>query len=464
MAFSNNVYAFIRENYTEKETYIELPFLWFAIDYLTIANRILSIAGFHPDDFYLYLIKHLRKNPETQGVYELMKAGIALTDLHWEVLQYACNKFTVPLDTDEVQAIEISFSQVSTTGPRVLSQQRMKNVITSHITTPGFIRKLSNFYKSLNAQWNLRLYPPAFGLEQLYFYFQLSEETTLEEILGHKNELNTTLRGTDIYLAGIPQTYLGFILIPSSLIEKMKAHLQRCEEKKKIILYDLAKVSQIQISRSLTLYEIDKGWWNLTSRERAQVRQQLQTSRQFEFPAFFITPTFNTRWNYKQDNKYSSPVGYIGLYCKIKPPFSFIDLPSRLYSQQRKQRFSKKEQQLLTYLYHKKVFQINFDPIRLGSDFSLDRYWVQLPQDLEFNDLKILLSYLPVVNVFNTETTNFLIPILTPDLTQWLVQDLEWSVQSIRTKYRGRPAERNWYNFQATEWRTPQLLEVYNHQ
>ena len=460
MAFSNDVYAFIKENYIENATYIELPFLWFAIDYLTIANRILSIAGFHPDDFYLYLIKHLRKNPETQGVYELMKAGISLTDLRWEALQYVCNKFTVPLDTDEVQAIEISFSQVSTTGPRILSQQRIKDVIKSHITTPRFIRKLPNFYKSLNAQWNLRLFPPAFGLERLYFYFQLSEETTLEEVLGHKNELNTTLRGTDIYLAGSTQKYLGFILIPSRIIENMKAYLQRWSENKGIILFDLAIVNQIQISRSMILYEIGKGWRSLTSRERAQVRQQLQKSRRSEYPAFFLTPAFNTKWNYLQDAKYSSPAGYIDLYCKIKPPFSFQELPLSLYSQQNRPRFSNKEQQLLSYLYHKNVLQINFDPIRLRSDFSLDSYWIQIPQNVEFTDLQILLSYLPVTNIYNTETTNYLMTVLTPDLVQWLVQDLEWSVQSIRTEYRGKTPERNWYDLQALEWRKPHLLEI----
>jgi hypothetical protein len=205
-----------------------------------------------------------------------------------------------------------------------------------------------------------------------------------------------------------------------------------------------------------------EGWRNLTSREKSTIKQVLKTSRLprgYELPRYYVTPSFNTEWNYKEDDRYSTPAGYIDLYCKMRSSFSFTDLPTRLHSQQSKEIFSKKEQQLLTYLYHKKVFHIHFDPIRLGSDFSLDMYWVQLPPNVKPNNLQILLSYLPVVNVYNTETTNFMMVVLTPDLIQWFNQDLEWSIQSVRHKYRGKALRRNWYDNEATEWRIPRLIE-----
>ncbi|MHA2203728.1 MAG: hypothetical protein ACW991_08570, partial [Candidatus Hodarchaeales archaeon] len=305
-------------------------------------------------------------------------------------------------------------------------------------------------------------FPPAFGLDRLYFRFQLSEGITLNEVLGYEEELNTTLTATDIYQAENPQTYSGFILIPSSLLADMKTCLQRCHDKKQIYLFELARVNQIQISRSITLYQMGEGWRNLTSREKSTIKQVLKTSRLprgYELPRYYVTPSFNTEWNYKEDDRYSTPAGYIDLYCKMRSSFSFTDLPTRLHSQQSKEIFSKKEQQLLTYLYHKKVFHIHFDPIRLGSDFSLDMYWVQLPPNVKPNNLQILLSYLPVVNVYNTETTNFMMVVLTPDLIQWFNQDLEWSIQSVRHKYRGKALRRNWYDNEATEWRIPRLIE-----
>ncbi|MHA2203727.1 MAG: hypothetical protein ACW991_08565, partial [Candidatus Hodarchaeales archaeon] len=136
--FFHLVTDIIRRNYVI-EAYIDLPFMWFVLDYLNIANRVLSVAEFYPDDFYLYLIKYLRKNPENpQGVYELIKEKVSLADLRWEELQYACNKFTVPLNSDEVQAIEISYSQVTNSGLRTLSQQNMIDAITNQIQTPRF--------------------------------------------------------------------------------------------------------------------------------------------------------------------------------------------------------------------------------------------------------------------------------------------------------------------------------------
>ena len=212
----------------------------------------------------------------------------------------------------------------------------------------------------------------------------------------------------------------------------------------------------------MTLYQIGEGWRDLTLREKRIIKRGLNTSRLprgYELPTYYVTPVFSTEWNYKDDDRYSSPAGYIDLYCKMRPSFSFTDLPTSLYSQQSKKNFTKKEQKLLTYLYHKKVLHVNFDPIRLGSDFSLDMYWVQLPPDVKLTNLQILLSYLPVVNVYNAETTNFMMAVLTPDLVQWFNQDLEWSTQSVRHEYRGKALRKNWYDTEATEWRTPHLLE-----
>ncbi|UCG00644.1 MAG: hypothetical protein JSW11_13620 [Candidatus Heimdallarchaeota archaeon] len=457
--FSQLVDDFIKRNYA-KNTYISLPFMWFAVDYLSTANRILSVAEFHPNEFYLYLVQHLRKNLDTQGIFRLIQAKTPLTSLTWETLQYACNKFTVPLTSDEVQTIRIISSHVATAGIRALSQHSLKKSITRHVKTPRFSQKLSNFLKFLNAQWTVIFYPPTIGLERLYFYFKLRKTLSISQILGYRDSKNMSLRGSNIYRIGNSQTYWGFLLIPSRDLEAMKNYLKHSEEEGRMILLDLARVVEIQISQSMTLYQEEKGWRDLTLREQRRINRQLRDGippeNHDETPTFLISPPFDRDWHFNRNYKQIAKI--IDLYCKAVPSFSFSELASRLYAKQSNFRFSKEELQLIAYLYHKKVLQCDFNPIRLISDFSLDRFSVQIPKTMKLKHLEILLSYLPRARVFTTETGIQMWTVLTPDLVHLLVQDLEWTVQPINTQYYGISPEKSWFDFQACEWKTPQIL------
>jgi hypothetical protein len=460
--FSQLVDEFIKRNYA-KSVYINLPFMWFAVDYLSTANRILSIADFHPTEFYLYLVTHLRKNPDTQGVFTLIQTKTPLTNLAWEVLQYACNKFTIPLTADEVQALRVISSHAANAGIQALSQQSLKENVTHYVETPRFSQKLSKFLKLLNAQWTLIFYPPALGLERLYFHVQLNKTPSTSQILGYLDSSNMTLRGSNIYRIGDSQTYWGFLLIPSRNLKAMKDYLKHCEVEGQLILLDLARVDEIQISQSMILYQEEKGWRDLTLQEQRGIGRQLRNERhpenREELPSGLISPPFDKEWYFNQNNKQAAKV--IDLYCKGVPSFSFSELASRLYSKQSSFRFSKEELQLIAYLFHKKVLQCDFNPTRLISDFSLDRYSIQIPQNMKLENLEILLSYLPRARVFTTETGIQMWTVLTPSLVNWLVHDLEWPVQPIYTQYWGQTPERSWFDYQSCQWNTPHLLTNY---
>ena len=435
--------------------------MWFAFDYLSTANRILSVAEFHPNEFYLYLVHHLRKGPDTQGIYKLIETNTPLTNIAWEPLQYACNKFTIPLSRDEVQALRVISSHVANMGIQALSQHSLKESITRHIPTPRFSKKLAKLVKLLNAQWTLIFYPPAFGLERLYFYFQLNKTSSIPQLLGYQDLKNMSLNGSNIYRIGESQTYWGFLLIPSRDLEAMKDYLKHCEEEGQITLFDLARVSEIQISQSLELYQEEKGWRKLTGQEQRRISYQLRNDPENHdaAPSFLISPPFDKNWHCKPDKKHETKM--IDLYCKAVPSFSFSELASRLYSKQSSFRLSREELQLLAYLYHKKVVQCDFNPTQLISDFSLDRFSIEIPQDVTLEHLKILLSYLPRARVFTTETGIQMWTVLTQNLVKWLDQELEWAVRPIQTQYWGQTPEKRWFDYELCEWNTPHLLNEY---
>lgn len=458
--FSQLVEDFIKRNYVSN-SYINLPFMWFAIDYLSTANRILSIAKFHPDEFYLYLVHHLRKNPDTRGIFKLIETKTPLTNIAWEPLQYACNKFPIPLRRNEVQVIRVISSHVTNMGIQAFSQQSLKESITRHIPTPRFSKKLAKLLKLLNAQWNLIFYPPAFGLERLYLYFQLNKTSSISQLLGYQDSKNMSLNGSNIYRIGESQTYWGFLLIPSRDLEAMKNYLKHCEEEEQITLFDLARVSEIQISQSLELYQEEKGWRELTGQEQQRISHQLKNDPKNHdvVSSFLISPPFDKNWHYKQDKKHE--IKMIDLYCKAVPSFSFSELASRLYSKQSSFRLSREELQLFAYLYHKKVVQCDFNPTRLISDYSLDRFSIEIPQNVTLKHLKILLRYLPRARVFTTETGIQMWTVLTQNLAEWLDQELKWTVRPIQTQYWGQPPEKRWFDYELCEWNTPHLLNEY---
>ncbi|MFX0181489.1 MAG: hypothetical protein ACFE95_00305 [Candidatus Hodarchaeota archaeon] len=456
--------TYIDKYYLNYEEYYRLPFLWFAIDYFNVARRILSVTGFYPDDFYQYLVQHFRGNSETQGIFDLIRTTTPLTDLKWEKLQYLCNKFTIALTDDELLALEVVFSYISTSGPRALNQQRLKTIIGSRVKNRRFIRRLNRFFTLLDAQWLIRFYPPAFGLERLYFHFQLNESVSLAEILDFQNPTNVTLGASYVYRIDEFHNYLGIIWVPTQALKPMQDYLKHKEKQGLLILNGLDRIIDTQVSWSLLLYEPGKGWRSLNTSEYQRLKHRLKPStiikKKSEPRQFFLGKPFNKNWYFKRENGDWKPDQYINICCKISSPIRFNNLSSVGHSQKNNDLFSKTELQLLTELYRIQVLQVYFDPLRLSRDFSLDQYWIQVPITIPFEKLRFLLSYLPTTNIFFTENFFYIWTILTSEIFKFLAYDIGWNVYRITALYWEKPFDTRWFDFQSKEWKIPNELKT----
>ncbi|MFX0172981.1 MAG: hypothetical protein ACFE9L_13795 [Candidatus Hodarchaeota archaeon] len=450
--------------YPNHEKYLNLPFLWFTIDYFNIARRILNAAGFYPARFYKYLVQYFRGDSQIQGIFDLIRTTTPLNDLRWEKLQYSCNRFTIPLTDDELQALEAVYSYLSSAGLRALNQRRLKAIIANRVRNPKFIRRLAQLFTLLNAEWNIRFYPPAFGLEQLFFQFQLNESTSLAEILDLQNPANTILGASYVYQIDEFHNYIGIMWLSTQTIKAMQDYLIQKEKQGFLILNGLARVLDTQVSSSLKLYEPRKGWRSLNASEYRRLKHQLRPSisrrRSFEPSPFHFSPPFDTRWDFQKDSNNGTPSQYISLCSKFSKPFHFDNLLQSGQLGKDNVRFSDNEIRLLNELYNKQVIQVNFDPIRLFLDYSTDQYCIPVPATIPFERLGFLLSYLPKANIFTTEDqTNYIWSFLTPEIKQFLVQDIELNVYKLSALHWGRNIETVWFDTQSSEWKIPHVIK-----
>jgi len=467
--FSESSEAFIDKYYRIHKRYYELPYLWFAIDYISSANRILNSGGFHADKFNQYLIKHLRGNSKTLGFFQLIKNTTPLTNLNWEVLQYSCNKFTVPLTQDQLLILKAIYHIIPKAGLRNITRQRLKTAVENRRKKIQFNERkkrgrsqdLRKLFILLNAHWTIRPYPNAFGLDRLFFNLQLGDSTKISEILGFKDPDNTTLASSTVYRELNFNNYYGILFIPTRMLKPMETFLRQAEEKRKVKIISLEKILDIQVSRSLTLYKASKGWQELNSKEMHKITQDLKNKKEFDqnvHQNYFISPRFYTNWNYRQNSKYGTPDKLIELYCDLILPFTFDNLLSRKSSEKDNFRFSEEDRAVLTHLHKQSVIQLDFDPIRLMRDFSLDEYWIKIPDDIDEDNLLNFIGYLPDSHIISTNIHKYLWTRLTSKIVRWIKKDLKWPTIPIIEQYGGKLTQHKWYDYERQEWRTPKIL------
>lgn len=445
--------------YRNSEKFWSLPFLWFVESYFQNAYNLLSVASFHADDFYEYFVKQLRGDSDTHGVFQLVSKGTPLTDFAWEQLQYACNRLSVPLTSEELHVLEIVHTLCMEIGIKALNQSYIKNYFLNRAKSPTLSRKLVGLFSRLDSNWLLYFYTPAFDLELLFFHFQLSESTFLEDIIDFHDPTNTTLCYSNIYwIRGFHNTYCGILFVPTKFVESLRKYLQQCERLGQLILYELTKIDTSHLSVSLFLYQATKGWRNPTQTDWRRLVPILKTQnprkKRIKHFSFYLSPPFNKFWHHNQSH---NPSQIIALYCKIPRRFSFQELPLGSHNSQITMRLSKPEIKLLRELYLQKTLHVCFLSLRLISEFSLDNYWITLPK-MPLDQLSRLLAWLPSSYLYLTETNIHIWTFLTSKLAQWLRTDLEWSVMPIVENHNPKNLVFDWYDLKTQQWKAPLVL------
>ncbi len=95
-------------------------------------------------------------------------------------------------------------------------------------------------------------------------------------------------------------------------------------------------------------------------------------------------------------------------------------------------------------------------------EFSLDSYWIKLPELPLERQLIKLLQYLPFSTLFFTETgtkTNYMWSILSPELVEWIKKDLNWVVIPVIQEYYYQESRINWFDSKKLQWVTPKVLK-----
>ncbi|MHA2307521.1 MAG: hypothetical protein ACXACU_19240, partial [Candidatus Hodarchaeales archaeon] len=148
------------QNIRGSDIYYNTAFLWFLDSYIENANLLLSVADFHAEDYYAYLAKHLRTNSDLKGAFQLIKEQVALTDLRWELLQYACVE-PPELTLKEYDILNIIIRLIEKEGIRSLNPSFIRSKIQQE-TSSNISKRLDRFLNPIQAEWVLWFNTQAF--------------------------------------------------------------------------------------------------------------------------------------------------------------------------------------------------------------------------------------------------------------------------------------------------------------
>ncbi|UCE12918.1 MAG: hypothetical protein JSV04_12090 [Candidatus Heimdallarchaeota archaeon] len=440
-----------QENLRANEAYLTLPFLWFALSYLTRATQLLDVALFHADDFYTYLATHLR-GTDGLGVFPLVRKQVPLVDERWEQLQYASKKLIVPLTSEELEVLTILYDFSFNGGIEALSPRQLKAVVSSQTRTPLLVRRLPRICTRVDAHWAVVWHFPAFDLTQVYCRMEVGEHiNTLSEILDCGDPTNTTLRGSNLYtVRNVERMYLGVLLVPSHLVMALQTYLEVCQEQGDLIVHEYEPVIERQHTSALADYKPNKGWqkWGVTACMKLvkELRPRKQRVRQARAAVYYTS--FNDAWHYFELPR---PTQAIPLLCR-EDLNTYTPYPGLA-----KNRIENDSPLLKTLHYHRVMVVVIFAH-QLIREFTIPEYWLTLPR-IPFAQLSHLLQRVPYTNVFRTKDHYHLWAPLNPYLGDWLERELGWAVRDIIPYHVRHSLAYDDYDFPAQEWKAPRVLE-----
>jgi hypothetical protein len=443
------------------DQYLKTAFLWFVYNYFSNANLMLNISKFHANLFYEYLVKHLRGSSDTLGVYGLVQKNIPLKNLVWEQLQYESNELLIPLTEDELQILNTVYSFIEDKGVYTLDPQKLHATIVNQVSFSKNLKpstELNRFFTRLDGRWFLRFYSPAFGLDRVFFQFQLQESTSLKDVIDFQNPVNTVLCLSDIYnVRNSSNTYSGVFLVPTHAVEQLGTYLRTLESEDILILKAFSRIVNGTTSASLYFYRANNGWLKLSSTEMKRNTQYLKSKnpRKSQTNLFLFLPNqFNVYWRYSQ---HPLPIKIIELYCNIPHDYPYSNLPLSSIYNQKKGPLSRTEIGLLKQLHKNQVVQISFVPWRLVYEFSLDLYEIITPNMPVFQ-LKRFLNLLPFSEVYFTENSIHIRARIPSKLADWIENDLNWTIFSIMREHNPLNLELSWFDTNKLQWKTPLIL------
>ncbi|MFX0172449.1 MAG: hypothetical protein ACFE9L_11050 [Candidatus Hodarchaeota archaeon] len=227
------------------DLYLQLPFYWFVGTFFKNALILLKVSKFHANKFYEYIIHTLRGSSNKEGVYQLIRDRICLKDLAWEELQKNCIKFLISLTEDQFNILNAIYSSILDEGINVLGARKLRAAILDRVNIQRKkldLPELKRFFSLLECEWFIRFSSLSFGLERIFFQFQLQKSTPLEAIINFQDQKNRSLCTSDVYkVTNTPNTYLGILYVPTLDLKRLETYLHELEKQDILILKDFQR-------------------------------------------------------------------------------------------------------------------------------------------------------------------------------------------------------------------------------
>ncbi len=440
--------------------YFNIPFLWFANTFFLNAQRLLVEASFHADDFIQYLVKVLRGDPHTQGFFQLLQNNTPLKDLMWEALQYYCNEIHDPLTEIQMKILEVIYSMVNSDPLRAMDQHYLTREIAKSVQVTKQFRGLHHLFSRLDARWGVWMFSEAFGISMLLFKLTLSKGQKIAAHLDFLSQTNAVLQMSNVYCnPEDPDEFFGFLYVPNETVSHLTTYLEN-----KLALGEfnnllIERVIGTQAGSSLVLYTADNGWEDvyvpIEFKDTIESRRQIEINDRHSRLGC-ITPQLSNRINYKV---LESPERAIRVYIKTSKAFSFGNLPIKLGTDYHNSVFSQADLALLAKFFAKRIAGPTFTVRNVLNEFSLDMYWIEIPSKWECT-APTFLTLLPWASVLSSQNRSILIAPLSVNLLNWIKKKLSWNTLQIRTVFRAKVLQEEWYDFQKGRWKIPPFLQA----
>jgi len=442
------------------DRYIETPFLWFSVTFLLNAQRLLVEATFHADSFIQYLVRALRGDEEVLGVFQLLRQKISVNDTKWEKLQYFCNiDLSNPLSEKQMEIIKVLYSLVNKTPLQGMNQYHITKVIAEKVSVNSQFRGLHHLFSRLDARWGVWMFPPVFELSLVMFMIKTLKSDF--DLNAFKLDCNYVMGMSNVFkLPEEENVFSGFVYVPKRLLNVLIDYFMEKENENKIEIICLEPVTSVQAGTSLALYLERIGWENqlipkkfLDSVERRGVYKADTHSTSISC----VTPNMKLgKFTYK---KLDLPEQAIKLYIKMYSSVSFTNLPIGLKGDLQTSAITQSDLALLSKFFAKKAAAPTFQLRNVLSEFSLDLFWIEIPPN-SFNTSLTFLHWLPMSSLFTTtQDKMILVSQLTPNISNWIKNNLGWNIFSIQPYFRSKIMLDSFYNYQELKWATPEILD-----
>jgi len=450
-------------NLFKREEYFRIPFLWFTHRFFTNANLILStIETYYADLFYEYICKQLRGTPKVLGAFKLINNCTPLMSLDWEELQEYSHKI-VPLKEEELTFLKLCYSVIPKIGIQALNMKYLKKEIKKQRFSVKPLFNLTRFFTLLDSRWQLLFHFPFFDLEKLIFHFQLSESTTLNEIIDFKDQKNTIVCSSDVYrILNTEKSFIGVMNIPTLYLDRLQSYFVKCQHKGKLNYQYLGKVNETKTSSSLHLYKANKGWLSLNKTQWNQLIKSLKTKKLHEKTGrsldFYETVPYNKNWSYKEK---IDPLLFMKMFCNVAASYSVEDLKFSRTETGINTILTRDDIGLLKLLHYQRILHVNHFSFQLLTEFSLGSYMVEIPI-MPLEQLSRLQECLPYTQIFLTNEKIYLWAYLSSEFVKNIVKELKWRIFPIALNHSPSQFNWNWFDPDNLEWKCPVLLNQIN--